>query len=64
MHDDFARHFVGPFELLGELGCVATPFARRFRQRRAEIDRQAHLTAECKAVGVKPGASDTYERID
>ena len=50
MPDDFAPYFVGPFKVLSELSSVGTHFVRQFRQRRADINKQPHLAADCESV--------------
>ena len=47
--DDLARDFVGPFQVLCELGREGTHVTRRFRQWHAEINLQSHLSAEREA---------------
>ena len=48
--DDLSRDFVGPLQVLCEFDSECTHVARRLRQRRAEIHRQTHLSAEREAV--------------
>ena len=48
--NDLSRDFVGPLQVLCELGSECTHVGRRLRQLCTEIHRQAHLSAEREAV--------------
>ena len=47
--NDLSRDFVGPLQVLCELGNEGTHVARRLRQRRAEIYRQTHFSFKREA---------------
>ena len=47
--DDLARYFLGPFQVLCELGREGAHVTRGFRQLHAEINWQTHLSAEREA---------------